>query len=63
MYESGMNGSRIVSGEGRGTARPVCVWGGGAPPDLCGSNLGGSSLRPGVFFEISDDLSSYCFRA
>ena len=51
MYESDLHGSRIVSG------------GGGAPPDLCGSNLGGSSRRPGVFLENSDDLSSYCFSA
>ena len=53
MYESDMHGSRIDMGWG----------GGGAPPDLCGSNLGGSSLRPGVILEKSDDLSSYCFRA
>ena len=53
MYESDMHGSRIVSGVG----------GGGATPDLSGSILGGSSLRPGVFLEKSDDLSSYCFRS
>ena len=52
MHESDMHGSRIVSGGG-----------GGAPPDLCGSNLGGSSPRPGVILEKYDDLSSYCFRA
>ena len=45
MYESDLHGSRIVSGGG----------GEGAPQDLCGSNLGGSSLRPGVFLEKSDD--------
>ena len=39
MYESDMHGSRIVSG------------GGGAPPNLCGSNLRGSSLRPGVLLK------------
>ena len=40
MYKSDMHGSRIVSGGGGGE---------GAPPDLSGSILGGSSLRPGVF--------------
>ena len=34
----------------------------GAPPDLCESIIGGSSLRPGVFLEKSDEFSSYCFR-
>ena len=54
MYESDMHGSRIVSGGGGRE---------GAPPDLCGSIIGGSSLRPGVFLEKSDEFSSYCFRA
>ena len=58
MYESNMHGSRIVLF----FLFVFFFGGGGAPPDLCGSNLGGSSLRPGVFLEKSDGLFSYCFR-
>ena len=47
MYESDMHGSRIISGGGGGGGGLGGVE--GAPPDLSGSILGGSSLRPGVF--------------
>ena len=49
MYKSDMHGSRIVSGGGGGGGGVGGGGGEGAPPDLSGSILGGSSLRPGVF--------------